>query len=503
MAELSRIEYLYHAAKENSNLGDSWLRLECATDPELYQQVKALLQVSCDTDDGVLNQKVSLDPSIKRELWNSSAMTIPKPGDVISSYQICKHLGAGGMGTVFLAKELTPIQRNVAIKLSHSAGNVAETQRRFAVERQVLASLSHSGIPEIYNAGTDSLGREFLVLEYVDGAPIAEYCRSETTGIELQLQLFMDLCKIVSHAHRHNIVHRDIKSTNVLVATTDGTPTASLIDFGIAYVSGDSPDTICGNTQTGQVLGTPGCMSPEQFLPRSGDIDGRSDIYSLGLLLHKILTNVSPFETDSQDPAAKLERLHQPSKISSNCLLPCPQHQKDLLDIIGDRCLRVSPADRYQNADELLEDVSAAANKRKVLASTWLSSADAKRNAWQLKNPVLLAMLCLLALLLPGGTSQQPLDDSLIASVPATPPEATQLIEVDGPTFQQIQSILSEQGLQNALGQNSIIVRSSANPLSAPGPVVSLANRPVAKMDSQLVDSSELAAHVRSGGHSG
>lgn len=500
MAELSRIEHLYLTAKENPDLRDSWLKRECASDAELYGQVCALLQLSRATTGGILNHQIPVDTRMKRRLWNSSEMAVPQTGDVIDNYRICRQLGAGGMGTVFLAREDRPVQRHVALKLSHAAGIDSQVHRRLAVERQVLAALRHSGIPGIYNAGVDDNGRDFLVLEFVDGVPIAEFCRGANAGLELQLRLFADLCRIVSYVHSKGIVHRDVKSTNVLVSTTNGSPTASLIDFGIAHVKDGNADTICGDTQDGQLLGTPGCMSPEQFLPGAGNVDQRSDIYSMGLLLHKMLTNVSAFGAATQDPALKLQRLYHPSNISINYPFELSLPRSRQLDSIANRCLRVSPDERYQQVEELLDDVERVADSRRVVGGPWLTAGVRDRQGWHHKSGLLMAMLCLFALLLPGGVSRQPIDEPRAVAVPT---ETTQLVEVDSDTFERIQLMLLNEGLHNTMGETAIIVRSSESGLSNSGPVVTLVDRPVAKMTPQLADTSELTARVGAGGHSG
>lgn len=500
MAELSRIEHLYLTIKENPDLQDSWLKRECASETELYEQVCALLQLSSATTGGILNDQIPVDAIMKHRLWNSSAMVIPQTGDVIGNYKICRQLGAGGMGTVFLAREDRPVQRHVALKLSHAAGTDSQVQRRLAVERQVLAALRHSGIPEIYNAGVADNGRDFLVLEFVDGVPIAEFCRGANAGLELQLRLFADLCRIVSYVHGNGIVHRDVKSTNVLVSTTNGSPTASLIDFGIAHVKDGIADTICGDTQDGQLLGTPGCMSPEQFLPGAGNVDHRSDIYSLGLLLHKMLTNVSAFGTPTKDPALRLQRLYHPSNISNNYPFELSLSRSRQLDRIANRCLRVSPDERYQQVEELLDDVERVADSRRMVGGTWHSARRRNRLGWHHRSGLLMAMLCLFALLLPGGVSRQSIDAPQAAAVPM---ETTQLVEVDSHTFERIQSMLLNEGLRNTIGETAIIVRSSKSGLSNSGPVVTQADRPVAQMTPQLVDTSELTARVGARGHSG
>jgi eukaryotic-like serine/threonine-protein kinase len=218
------------------------------------------------------------------------------PGDVIDDkFKIIRLIAEGGMGEVWLAEQKGPLKREVVVKLVKSAIYNDLLLQRFRAERQSLAIMNHPSIAKVFDAGATQRGQPFLVMEYVPGLPITEFCDQKQLSIEQRLELFILVCDGVQHAHQKAIIHRDLKPANILVVEVDGKPTPRIIDFGIAKAN--EPMTGESFTQVGAFIGTPGYMSPEQTDPRISDVDTRTDVYSLGVVLYALLAGSPPFET--------------------------------------------------------------------------------------------------------------------------------------------------------------------------------------------------------------
>ncbi len=217
----------------------------------------------------------------------------------IGPYTLIKILGEGGMGQVWLAEQVEPVRRQVALKLVKADFRDQEMIERFEAERQSLALMNHPAIAKVFDAGSTSDGHPYFVMEYVDGVPITNYCDQRRLTIRQRLQLFIRVCEGVQHAHQKAIIHRDLKPTNVLVIDVDGKPVPRIIDFGIAKaISAEPVADQTQLTQVGAVLGTRGFMSPEQANPNILDVDTRADVYSLGVMLYVLLTGVLPFDSE-------------------------------------------------------------------------------------------------------------------------------------------------------------------------------------------------------------
>ena len=228
------------------------------------------------------------------------------PGARIGHYKLLQHLGEGGFGTVFMAEQEKPVSRKVAIKIIKLGMDTRQVVARFEQERQALAMMDHPNIAKVFDAGATETGRPFFVMELVKGDPIVEYCDKNHLSIEDRLELFAQVCTAVQHAHTKGIIHRDIKPSNILVSTQDGKPQAKVIDFGISKATLSKLTEKTLFTEHRQLIGTPEYMSPEQA-EGSLDIDTRTDVYSLGVLLYELLTGTTPFSSKELRSAAYAE----------------------------------------------------------------------------------------------------------------------------------------------------------------------------------------------------
>ncbi len=229
--------------------------------------------------------------------------------DDFGRYHILRPLGEGGMGTVYLAEQREPIRRCVALKVVKLGMDTGEVLARFAKERQALAMMDHPNIARIFDAGATAKGRPYFVMEYVEGVPITQYCDGKRMTIGQRLQLFLAVCRAVQHAHQKGVIHRDLKPSNVLVMEQEGTPVPKVIDFGIAKATEQWAVENTLLTQFGQMVGTPEYGSPEQAEVMTGDIDERSDVYSLGVLLYELLSGTVPFDVARLRQAGLAEML--------------------------------------------------------------------------------------------------------------------------------------------------------------------------------------------------
>jgi serine/threonine protein kinase len=300
------------------------------------------------------------------------------PGAKIGVYKLLEQIGEGGMGVVYMAEQQAPVRRRVALKIIKPGMDTRQVIARFEAERQALALMDHPNIAKVLDAGATDQGRPFFVMELVDGLPIIQYCDAHRLTPQQRLELFIPVCQAVQHAHQKGIIHRDLKPTNVLVAGVDERPVVKIIDFGVAKATGQQFTERTSFTQSGQMVGTIEYMSPEQADLNQVDIDTRTDIYSLGVLLYELLSGETPFDRHRLRSAAfdemlRIVREEEPPKpstrLSSSESLPSIAAQRQLepkkltslvsgdLDWIVMRSLEKDRARRYPTATSLAEDI--------------------------------------------------------------------------------------------------------------------------------------------------
>jgi len=300
-------------------------------------------------------------------------------GSQIGAYKLKSILGKGGFGVVYLAEQKEPIQRQVALKVIKPGMDTQKVIGRFEQERQALAWLDHPNIAHIYEGGTTEAGYPYFVMEYVKGAPITKFCDEQRLSIEERLELFEQVCRAVQHAHQKGIIHRDIKPSNVLVSVKDDKPVPKVIDFGVAKAISQPLTDRTLFTEQDQFIGTPEYMSPEQAALTGQDIDTRSDIYSLGVLLYELLTGMLPFapkilrqaafdelrqiirEEDPQRPSTRIsslgndaEEVAEKRRIS---VVALTRRLHKELEWIPLKAMRKEPDRRYKTASEVADDV--------------------------------------------------------------------------------------------------------------------------------------------------
>ncbi len=336
--------------------------------------------------------------------------------DQIGPYRLVRPLGAGGMGRVYLAEQSQPVRRQVALKLIRSSVRSPESQARFDAERQALARLNHPNIGQLLEAGTTSFGLQYFVMELVEGKPITSYCDRRNLSLHERLRLFRDVCLGVQHAHQRQTLHRDLKPSNILIATVDGEAVPKIIDFGIAKMLDEDPE---GAAPTlGRVLGTPVYMSPEALekFDGSGDVDERSDVYSLGILLYELVCGLRPFESEGQGLATVLREIAEKEAPSPSARLAEESIERQSLlasrrqsepsslrrVLAGDlewvvvKATAKDREQRYSSAGQLAEDIGRYLRRERVAASPPRIWRDvyrmARRHSKSLINVALVAV---------------------------------------------------------------------------------------------------------------
>ncbi|QOC23417.1 serine/threonine protein kinase [Wenzhouxiangella sp. AB-CW3] len=315
----------------------------------------------------------------------------------IGSFRLIRELGSGGMGRVFLARQLDPVERDVALKVIRQRVLSQQTLARFEVERQVLAQMQHPAIAQVYDAGTTPQGFPWFAMEYVEGEPLDQFCARHRLSLDDRLELFVRICHGVQHAHQRGIIHRDLKPANILVTRIDGVPQPKIIDFGIASASRRDDDSAAIR----DVAGTPQYMSPEQFADGDGIVDTRSDVYALGVILYELLVDQPPIDhrhfrrdgplhfsdlPDTGTIAAPSNRLssagEQRDEVASKRSIPYRRLHRTLrgdLDAIVLKALSIEREKRYASPAEFADDIGRYQACEPVRARPWTQGYRMRR----------------------------------------------------------------------------------------------------------------------------
>jgi tetratricopeptide (TPR) repeat protein len=385
-AKQNRPEEILHQAIKITEPAEQkkFLDKACEGNESLRAEVESLLKAYAKSGDFL--EIPAIDPNV-------TAQTNPlteKPGTVIGRYKILEKISEGGMAVVYMAEQKLPVRRKVALKIIKLGMDTKEVIARFEAERQALALMDHPHIAKVFDAGTTDSGRPYFVMEMVRGISITDYCDQQKLPTRERLELFLQVCNAVQHAHQKGIIHRDLKPSNIMVTLHDGRHIAVVIDFGIAKATSQQLTEKTLFTRYAQMIDTPEYMSPEQAEMSRMDVDTRTDIYSLGVLLYELLTGTTPLASDTLRAAgyAEIQRLireSQPPKPSTRlsslgetlsstalCRQTTPENLRKTLkgdlDWIVMKSLDKDRTRRYETAHALAEDIERHLRDEPVLA---------------------------------------------------------------------------------------------------------------------------------------
>jgi len=364
----TRAREVFTEALDRSDLLErtNFVAAACGSDDALRSRVEAML----------------LDHALSDGFMSVPAVVAPPVGDgeatvgTIGRYRLLRRIGDGGMGTVYLAEQAEPVRRQVAVKVIKWGMDTRQVVARFEAERQALAMMDHPGIARVLDGGATESGRPYFVMELVDGLPITEFCSRHQLPIAERLHLLIQVCQAIQSAHQKGVIHRDLKPSNILISRHEGVAAPKIIDFGVAKAMHHRLTEKTLFTSHATLIGTPAYMSPEQAMATTSDIDTRSDIYSLGVLLYEMITGTTPFPEKRLREAAFAEMqrilLHEEPERPSSCQrrsssLTLPPIAFEL-DWIAMKCLEKDRNRRYATANDLALDLQHFLNQEPVLA---------------------------------------------------------------------------------------------------------------------------------------
>jgi serine/threonine protein kinase/formylglycine-generating enzyme required for sulfatase activity/dienelactone hydrolase len=386
VSEFNNEEAIFDAALgfDSEQERAAYLQKACGDDLTLLHRLEALLNVHRSKRSFLEQVADSL------QLTLETPAVIEGPGTTIDRYGLLEKIGEGGMAVVYMAEQEQPIRRKVALKIIKLGMDTRQVIARFEAERQALALLDHPNIAKVFDAGATETGRPYFVMELVRGVAITEYCDQNRLDTRRRLELLIQVCRAVQHAHQKGIIHRDLKPSNIMVTMHDGTPVPKVIDFGIAKATSQRLTEKTLFTRYAQMIGTPAYMSPEQAQMSGLDVDTRTDIYSLGVLLYELLTGTTPFapetlqqagyaeieriirETDPPKPSTRLRSIGQDLAEIARGRQTSGETLRKLvkgdLDWIVMKCLEKDRVRRYTTAHEIAEDIERHLRHEPILA---------------------------------------------------------------------------------------------------------------------------------------
>ena len=379
-------QILEEALRLAPNQRDEYLASACGDDGELRAEVESLIASYEEAGSHFMKAPA---PEVL-EITSSSAPPDRVPARVIGNYRLVREIGRGGMGQVWLAEQAAPVRRQVALKVVKGGLYDDSLLKRFQAERQSLASMNHPAIAKVFDAGATADGQPYFVMEYVQGLPITDYCDKKRLKIRDRLELMVKVCEGVQHAHQKAIIHRDLKPANILVQEVDGAALPRIIDFGLAKPTNPQVAGYTLYTHVGGFVGTPGYMSPEQSDPAAQDVDTRTDVYSLGVVLYVLLTGCLPFQTNAdQDlpidemlrrlreddpprPSTKISSERELSSTTAEARGTAPKQLVSLLrgdlDWVAMKALEKDRTRRYATPSDLSADIRRYLGNEPVLA---------------------------------------------------------------------------------------------------------------------------------------
>jgi len=404
--------FLEALSKAGAAERDTWLDSVCLCNPELRARVDALLRSH--REDGFLER-----PAIHLEapvLSHNTSLASETIGTHFDCYKLLEKIGEGGMGVVYLAEQDQPVRRKVALKIIKLGMDTRQVVARFEAERQALALMDHPHIAKVLDGGATESGRPYFVMELVRGVPITEFCVANQLSIEARIKLFIPVCHAIQSAHQKGIIHRDLKPSNVLVTLNAEVPHPMVIDFGVAKAMNQKLTEKTLSTNFATMIGTPAYMSPEQAGMSKLDVDTRSDIYSLGVLLYELLTGSTPFpeerllslayremqriivEEEPERPSTRLKK-----KGLTGSATPLATRHSSLatdLDWIVMKCLEKDRSRRYETANGLAADIQRYLNTEPIIARPPSAAYRVQKFVRRNKLQVTAAAAVALALLL-------------------------------------------------------------------------------------------------------
>ncbi|UCE47376.1 MAG: protein kinase, partial [Phycisphaerales bacterium] len=436
-------ETIYHeAVSKPPEERKAYLEVACGGDAELLARIEALLEAR-EVKDSFLEA-----PGVGQGATLGSYPSIDGPGTKIGRYELLEMIGEGGMGMVYLAQQKEPVKRKVALKIVKLGMDTKQVVARFEAERQALAVLDHPNIAHVFDAGTTETGRPYFVMEYVKGTSITKYCDENKFSIENRLRLFEQVCEGIHHAHQKGIIHRDLKPSNILVSVHGDRAAPKIIDFGIAKAVTQPLTEKTFVTFQGQLLGTPEYMSPEQVDLATQDIDTRSDIYSLGVVLYELLTGAPPFdaeklreggidqilqvirEEEPSTPSARLTSLGDEAKAVAERrktqIITLARRLHRELEWIPMKAMRKDRMRRYRSASELADDIRNYLTGTPLIAgpesTVYRARKFVRKHAGSVATAALLLVVIILGLvasILLGCRAEQAREQEAVARVEA------------------------------------------------------------------------------------